>query len=233
MVSEARAVIFDLDDTLYPLDRFVESGFEAVAGYLERAWGVPRRAARAALLAAFRNGERGRELQRCLASFALPHSLVPALVDVIRAHRPSLRLPRVSRDTLVALRRRWRLGVVTNGLPEVQARKVAALGLSPLVDTIVYAHAVGARAGKPEAAPFLEAAVRLDVSPARSVFVGDDPLADIWGAAQAGMQSIQMTAYRGRLVRPSHAAGAVVRSLSEVSDVAERLVERNGRVHGF
>ena len=31
-----RGVLFDLDDTLYPLRRFVRSGFKAVAVHLER-----------------------------------------------------------------------------------------------------------------------------------------------------------------------------------------------------
>lgn len=232
-MPDARAVIFDLDDTLYPLDRFIESGFDAVSGYLDRAWGVPRRAARGVLRQAYRNGERGRELQRCLARFALPLSLVPALVDVIRSHRPRLRLPRASADTLTGLRPHWRLGVVTNGVPEIQARKVAALGLSSLVDTIVYAHAVGGRAGKPDAEPFLEAAARLGVPAARSVFVGDDPLTDMLGASRVGMRTIQVVVYRGPLIQPSHGAEATVRSLTEVPDVAKRLVERHGRVHGL
>ncbi len=233
MGPETRAVIFDLDDTLYPLDGFVESGFDAVSRYLDRTWGVPRRASRAALLHASRNGERGRELQRCLSRFALPLSLVPSLVDMIRAHRPRLRLPRASFDTLVGLRARWRLGVVTNGLPAMQARKVAALGLSPLVDTIVYAHAVGTRAGKPDAGPFLEAAARLGVPAGRSVFVGDDPVADMLGASRAGMRTIQVATYRLPFIQPTHAADATVRSLTEVPHVAERLMERHGGVHGL
>ena len=37
------AVIFDLDDTLYPHVQHVHSGFAAVATYVDRHFGVPAR----------------------------------------------------------------------------------------------------------------------------------------------------------------------------------------------
>ena len=230
--AQARAVIFDLDDTLYPLDRYVLSGFGAVSAYLASSWGISRPAVLALLVRAFKGGARGRELQCCVAAFGLPVTLVPTLVQVMRAHRPRLHLPRASARTLAALRRRWRVGIVTNGLPDLQARKVEALGLAPLVDTVVYAHDVGARVGKPDPAPFLEAAARLRVPLSRAVFVGDDPLADVYGADRVGMRTIQITR-RGRCgATVPVAADATVGELSEVPDVAERLMEGDGGIHG-
>lgn len=228
-VAEARAVLFDLDDTLYPLDRFVLSGFAAVAAHLRREYRVGRRRALASLVRAFA-GARGQELQCTLAEFGLPATMVPVLVGVIRAHRPRLRLPRPSARVLAALRPRWRLGIVTNGLPDIQARKVAALGLDRLVDTVVYAHDGGRPAAKPDPAPFLEAADRLRVPAVRAVFVGDDPACDVFGAAGVGMRTIHLGGGRARASAAQ--ADAIVGSLTEVPHVAEWLVEGNGGVHG-
>ena len=41
-MADARALVFDLDDTLYPYRQFVSSGFRAVAAEVERAQAYPR-----------------------------------------------------------------------------------------------------------------------------------------------------------------------------------------------
>ncbi len=232
MLPEPRAVLFDLDDTLYPLDRFVVSGFAAVAAHLERSWGVARRVSLVTLLRAFHSTARGRELQCCLAMNALSPSVLPDLLDVMRTHVPRLRLPRPSLRTLTALRAGWRIGIVTNGCPAMQARKVAALGLAPLVDSVIYAHDLGRGVGKPDAAVFLEAAHRLRVPVERTVFVGDNPVTDLAGAAGVGMRTIHVAGRRAAGAIVPHGADASVRILTEVPNVAEWLVERNGGVHG-
>src|SRR5262245_5842414 len=127
MLPSTRAVIFDLDDTLYPLRHFTFSGFSAVAGYLERTCDADRDDAFRILMAAYRSPARGCELQACQRYFGLPADIVPVLVDLMRAHEPRLWLPRTSRRTLLRLRDRWRVGVVTNGSADVQHRKVRAL----------------------------------------------------------------------------------------------------------
>jgi putative hydrolase of the HAD superfamily len=225
MPPDHGAVLFDLDDTLYPRRRFVLSGFAAVAAHVERFWGIPASASFAVLAGATRRAP-GRELQALVAGFDLPPWLVPQLVEVIRAHPPRLRLPAASARVLGTLRTGWRLGIVTNGPPDVQARKVKALGLAALVDTVVYAQGVGRGVGKPDRAVFVEAARRVGVRPALAVFVGDDPVADIAGARHAGMSAVHVQ--RGPAPRPvplGAAADAVVRTLDEVPSVAMALID--------
>jgi putative hydrolase of the HAD superfamily len=223
MRPEPKAVIFDLDDTLYPLRRFVHSGFAAVAGHLEQTCRVERRDALAVLARASRGTSQGYELQACVARFGLSLALVPELVQVVRLHTPSLRLPRASRLALAALRNGWRLGIVTNGLPDLQARKVEALGLRFLVDSVVYANELGGGRGKPEREPFLVAAQRLNVAPSRAIFVGDDARCDVFGAGQAGMKTIHVTRH-GRTRVPASFADAATATLADVPAIADRLM---------
>jgi putative hydrolase of the HAD superfamily len=176
------------------------------------------------LLQAFHNGGRGRELQICLSRFGLPESIAPSLVNVIRRHQPALALPAASQQMLASLRRGWRIGVVTNGVPEIQARKIAALGLGDRVDAIVYADAVGSGAGKPDPEPFLAASRRLKVGVNRTVFVGNDPVRDVFGAWRVGMRTIHVAGPRPAAGSSALVADAMVRSLIEVPDVAARLV---------
>jgi FMN phosphatase YigB (HAD superfamily) len=222
MRCEPKAVLFDLDDTLYPLRRFVHSGFSAVAEHLERTWRVDRRAVLAVLARAARMTP-GQELQACVTHVGLSLALVPELVQVIRMHRPSLRLPRASRLALGALRDGWRLGIVTNGLPDLQARKVDALGLRCLVDTVVYANELGGGRGKPEREPFLVAAQRLGVAPHRAIFVGDDARCDVFGAGQVGMKTVHV-ARHGRPRLTASFADAATTTLAAVPAIASALI---------
>jgi HAD superfamily hydrolase (TIGR01509 family) len=228
MPPEPRALFFDLDDTLHPRRRFVTSGLRAVAAHVAQTCGVPVSAATAILARAVRR-QPGRELQALTAALGLPADRVGALLDVVRSHPPAIQLSRATRDALLRLRAAWRLGVVTNGLADVQARKVAALGLASLVETVVYATADG-QPGKPAAAPFLEACARLAVPPSRAVFVGDDLAADIEGAAAVGMKTIWLAPRRQRGGGGPH-ADITVHTIADVPAAARRLLPSWWRPH--
>ncbi len=158
-----RAVIFDLDDTLHPRRRFVQSGFAAVARHL----GQPKRACRW-IASTRRSGarissSRGREFQVLCTEFGLQDVMIPSLVQVVRGHTPSLWFCGAPPRSLMRLRAHgWRLGIVTNGAPRAQARKVRALGLSRLVDHIVHAETVAP--ARRAATTFVEALWCLEVA---------------------------------------------------------------------
>lgn len=230
MSHDSRAVVFDLDDTLYPRRRFVHSGFGAVAAALA-AQGIDRDLVKRILTHAHEGGWRGRELQVLLRTLGLPAEWLPILVNVIRAHSPEIYLPAETLAALKALRPGWQLGIVTNGLPQVQWRKIRALGLHRVIDAVVYAAEYGSGAGKPEPDGFLAVASRLEVAPERTVVVGDDARCDVGGAAAAGMWTV--------LFRPTDSAGstepvtadATIASLLDVPMVADRLLSASRRRH--
>lgn len=224
MRHSRRALLFDLDDTLYPHRRFVLSGFGAVAAHLEAELGIPARRSFMTLARARRHHP-GRELQVLLQAFGLPDSRLPELVEMIRTHEPRLRLPRTTAAALRAVRNDWRVGIVTNGAPAIQERKLKALGLPRMVDTVVYADAVGTRTGKPDPTAFELALARLGVRAAHAVFVGNDERRDIGGAAGVGMRTILAARYAASVTRESTRADATVRTMAEVPTVASRLME--------
>jgi putative hydrolase of the HAD superfamily len=229
LVAEPRAVIFDLDDTLYPSREFVLSGFNAVALRLEQGHSVPAARGRRALRRAFFHGHRGRELQYVCEKFGLPLSLVPELVHVIREHTPSIRLPLSAFRVLRVLRSSSRIGVLTNGLPAVQTRKVEALGLRSLVDAVVCAAEHGDGSGKPAPEGFLAVLGTLDVTASEAVFVGDNADTDIAGASALGMRTIHVTQGfvdgRSTPIR----CDARVSSLRDVPSIVARMAWMQGR----
>lgn len=194
-MRRSRAVLFDLDDTLYPHRAFVRSGFRAVGRRLAEERGLPMPAVLRVLRRAFARGERGKELQALCARFALPASMVPWMVAVMRDHVPTLRLPPESMRVLKALRPTWKVAILTNGAPDIQRRKIAALGVADCVDEVLFAAEYGDGTGKPAAAAFHAALDRLGTAPQATVFVGDDPDADIAGASAVKMKTIHVIRY--------------------------------------
>jgi putative hydrolase of the HAD superfamily len=227
---EPRAVIFDLDDTLYPYEQFRVSGFRAVAAHLARTRRSDERAVLAALLRSSRGPDRNREIQACLELFALPSDLLDELLVVVRDHAPRLVLSVHAASALTFLRRSgWRIGILTNGEAEVQERKIDALGLWSAVDTVVYATTCGTGNGKPDPVPFRDAARQLDVEPHRVVFVGNDEVCDVGGAIGAGMHAVLCSVW----VRPSTSTRArrIVNHLSEVPAAAQALLKGGSSSH--
>lgn len=223
-MTEHCAVVFDLDDTLHAERRFVLSGLRHVAGLIAAETGLPVAAVFRTAVAAFRRGERRDVLQAVCRAHRLPVDAVSPWVDALRAHAPDLRLRADAREVLTALRAEGRrLGILTNGLPQVQQRKVVALGLLPLVDAVVYADAV-VPGGKPHPAAFAAVLAALGVSSGDAVMVGDAPREDIAGARAAGLRTI-LLGHRRRAGQTDQTpvADARITDIAQVPAAVRRL----------
>ena len=229
MLPDRRAIVFDMDDTLYGYRRFVRSGFAAVASYLQRTWRTDPRRVLKSLIRASRGPARGKEIQATLRECRLPAALESSLISVMRTHTPRISLQWTARRALADLKRAgWQLAVLTNGPREVQAGKVAALGLAQYVDTIVYATEHGSGASKPDPEPFAEVLKRLQVPAYAAVFVGDDETCDVLGASGAGFSTIRWTRHRSDA---TSAADAMLNRWSALAPTAERLIREAATRH--
>ena len=187
-----RAIIFDLDDTLYEERDFFRGGFAAVAEELTR-----RRVARAehaaAMLEYYHHAEsRGGVFQKLAAELGFPPEWIPELVARFRAHEPRIQLASDAAAVLPRLKTRFRLGCVTDGWAEVQRRKISALGVSTYLDAMLVTDELGTEFWKPHARPFQECCRLLGVDPSATLVVGDNPERDIAGARNAGLRSVRI-----------------------------------------
>lgn len=82
----------------------------------------------------------------------------------------------------------YKIGLVTNGKSPFQERNFHALGFDHLFDCIVVSEAVGIR--KPDRAIFELACEEVNADIRSSVFVGDNPIADVKGAKESGMNTV-------------------------------------------
>jgi len=192
-VSEWQAIVFDLDDTLYPEHDYVLSGLRAVAVWAQGELGLPAGRSFCELRRLFEEGVRGRTFDRWLAERGVDHNGgVADMVRVYREHGPQISLQRDVRELLVRLGRGYRLGLVTDGYLEVQRRKVAALGLDRYFQAVVYSDAMGRDAWKPSPRPFRAVLRQLSVTASAAIYVGDNPTKDFRGARGVGMCSIRV-----------------------------------------
>lgn len=188
-----RAIIFDLDDTLYPERAYVLSGFQAVAAWAEEHLGIPATQAFAELRQLFDEGVRGNTFNRWLANHGFqPDEWVHQMVQAYRKHDPHIEpYPEVPK-LLKHLRLRYRLGLLTDGYTEVQKRKLAALGLTSHFDVLVFSNEWGREAWKPSSRPFEIALERLGIPGPEAVYVADNPAKDFLGARQVGMWTVRV-----------------------------------------
>ncbi|MEM9746211.1 MAG: YjjG family noncanonical pyrimidine nucleotidase [Actinomycetota bacterium] len=119
---------------------------------------------------------------------------------------------------LDALAGRVRLGLVTNGIGEVQRGRLARLQLDDVFDAVVISGEVAV--AKPDPAIFDLTFEQLGVDGSRvsTVLVGDSLSSDIAGAAAAGIDSIWLTDDRGEdRVDPTPTPTHRVSSLDDVA----------------
>ncbi|HLK37723.1 MAG TPA: HAD family hydrolase [Polyangiaceae bacterium] len=222
------AILFDLDDTLYPEDTYVRGGFDAVATHAARqGWARSAPEARQHLVRLLARDGRGRVFDAFLEEAGV-HSEARAqeMLHVYRTHTPSIR---TYADVVPVLRELREHGVptglVTDGLASVQERKVSALGIQALVDVVVCTGDLGDGLAKPSEVPFLVALSRLAAPVVGSVYVGNDPRKDFVAPRRLGMSAIHVRrdgAPQAEPPTPAHEAHFTIAGLGELLEVCRR-----------
>lgn len=225
-MSRWRAIVFDLDDTLYDERQYVLSGFYAVARWVQAELGIPAAESYADLAGLYAQGVRGSTFNQWLTARGLPAELTPRLVETYREHEPQLRPFPEAPELLARLRADHRIGLVSDGYLGVQQRKLSALGLAPLLDAVVFSDELGRECWKPSPAPFEEVCRRLAVAPADAVYVADNPAKDFTGPRRVGMASIWVCwpggEYTGRApAGPDFAPDWTISGLAELPGLLE------------
>ncbi|WP_161626669.1 HAD family hydrolase [Desulfatiglans anilini] len=196
-----RAVIFDLDDTLYPEQEFVLSGFRSVSKWAQVHLNIPERESFRILTQLFSEGVRGDTFNRWLEIHGRSQEIIPSLLRVYREHKPCIKpFPEVT-NILSDLRKNYQIGLLSDGYFSVQQAKLLSLGLSDFFDVILFTDELGRANWKPSITPFREISRRLGLdNPVQAVYVGDNPVKDFFGAKQIGMGTIWIKRDKGEYV---------------------------------
>lgn len=189
-----KAVLFDLDDTLYEEMTFVISGFRAVSCHLCDKFHLSGQELLSGMIEVLSKEGRGKVFDRVLERYELyqPH-VVEELVGIYRTHRPQIHLYPDVIPTLQELKKLGiKVGIITDGLHSVQKNKVESLGLLEYMDIIIYTDERGRDYWKPHPAAFQHAINVLAVKPNEAIYVGNDPKKDFTGPNSLGMLTVHL-----------------------------------------
>jgi len=188
-----KAVLFDLDGTLYDRDRLATDLFHAqYAAFAHELHGIAHERFLRDAVAMDDHGYGVKEdgYRALVQSWGLDAALADRLIAHFWAsYDGHCNLTDDVRHTLAELRRRGlKLGVITNGPSAMQRRKLRVLGLERSFDAILVSEEEGVR--KPDAEIFRRALARCAVDAREALFVGDHPVADVEGAHRAGLLAV-------------------------------------------
>jgi len=227
MFTGVKAIIFDMDDTLYPEEQYVLSGFRAVSDWAEETLGIPSEKGFAQLKTMFEQGVRGNTFNLFLAEHGIDEqAMVERMLSVYREHKPHLRLFPQVKDLVAKLSERFKLGLVSDGYLEVQEKKWKALALEHYFAAVIFSDIWGREHWKPNPRPYLEAMSRCGTSASETIYVGDNPNKDFLGAKELGIGTVMVRrpggVYSG-IQSPSsaHGADAEITGLTELLNLID------------
>lgn len=226
-----KAVIFDLDDTLYLEREYVESGFRYVAANVSATCDLSIATVFEFLWNRFEQGHRGDHFNRFLEAHtgARKHWTVPALVDLYRSHSPAIRLmPRVSELISDLAATGAKIGLITDGPIISQSAKLSALGVLGRFDVCILNDTWGTQFRKPHRRGYDEVAACLGLQGGDLVYVADNPEKDFLSPRQMGWRTVrlripQQLRYSMEPISPYFAADCDLDSVDELAHYLQSL----------
>lgn len=241
-MTHIKAVIFDLDDTLWPIVPVIVRAESILFDWLRmhapkvaQQYSIEEmRKRRLALLA--ENPHFAIDLH-ALRRAALCEVFASCGEDAAKADH-AMKVFSDARNTvtpfddvhpiLTRLKGRVALGSISNGVADL-----GTIGMAHYFQASVAAHSFGR--AKPDPAIFHAACDALGVIPAEAVYIGDDPVLDVEGAQQAGLRAVWMnrSMLQPRRILPDHIApDGVCTTLYELDEwLAGRIMSGNS-AHG-
>jgi FMN hydrolase / 5-amino-6-(5-phospho-D-ribitylamino)uracil phosphatase len=220
-----RVISIDLDDTLWPVAPVIAAAEAALLSWLRE---HHPRAVLGATIDSMRNlragvaerfPQKGHDLT-FLRRQALAEMFAAAgyrgggaaaedAFEIFLSERNRVEFYADVRPALERLRAKYRLFALSNGNADLER-----CGIAELFDGHITASAAGA--AKPDARIFSHLLRTAGVPPSEVLHVGDDPLADVVGATQAGMQAIWIN--RDARTWPEHFAPPA-RTVTTLADI--------------
>jgi len=204
--KKPQAVIFDTDNTLYPYEQAHKAATKAteikacdlLGVPLEKfkdAFAIARKDVKTQLKKTASSHSRLLYYQRAIELLGLNTQILMTLdleQTYWRTFLANCRLfPDVKEFILDLKSVGITTAIITDLTAQIQFRKIIYLGLDTYFDYVVTSEEAGI--DKPDQAPFEIALKKLQISPENIWMIGDNPDADIAGAAQFNMLTLQKT----------------------------------------
>jgi len=190
-----RVYAFDLDNTLYDHQNFVEGAYRDVAQEVEKNTAI------SAKDFYFETFNKWKLLtSRCDHIFSdtlkkydqYSLKLEKKLVDVYRNHVPKIKPYNYVIEGFLFLKKKAYLALLSDGQSYVQQRKLSVLELEYFFDLIIYTGTFGRSYYKPHPIGFQKICRKLNVTPDKVSYIGDNPYTDFKTPKKMGMKTIRI-----------------------------------------
>jgi len=224
-----KALLFDLDDTLYDEKQFVKSGFIEVAEFVEDKLKIDKDFFYKILIDIFNGGSRGNIFNLALekVNIVSDEDIISSMVKIYRGHNPNIRLEEDVKSLIIKLKEIYSLGIVTDGYFKVQKKKVQVLKLEELFDSIIYTDEYGREYWKPNVFGYKLALERFQIVPGEAVYIGDNPYKDFIGAKKIGISTVrvknQNREYSNVKLNKEYEADYEIKELHEILELLKKL----------
>ena len=187
-----KAVIFDLDNTLYNVEQYYLGAFKKIAEYLSKKYNFPKKKIYGKLIGLWRKKtSMYPHLFDDLLNFFNLKNELKNVIKIFNNYKGKLQPYPDVIPTLKKLKEKnYKLGLITNGNVKRQKRKIKLLKLYNLFDAIIFTKEL--KHPKPSKIPFQEISIRLKTNPKECFYVGDNPFIDFEGAKKVGMKTIRI-----------------------------------------
>lgn len=187
-----KAIVFDLDDTLYPEKDYVISGFREVDQWMKNTYQLSGLFEK--LVELFLKGRRGRLFNEALSNmdFDYDENLIQQLVNIYRTHTPKIELYFDAQQTLNFFVKKMPLGLITDGYAVTQRKKVAALSVDIAMNAIIFTDDGGRQNWKPNIRPYQDMVRLLCDIADEYIYIGDNPKKDFFSAKKLGWKTIRV-----------------------------------------
>lgn len=173
-----KALVLDLDDTLYAEIDFLYSGYKHIAMRLEPEDWKPLFDH---LVKLYHHGENA--FQYLTDKYQVE---LTTLLDWYRHHQPEIKLFNNTQEILTKLSKDYKLAVITDGRSITQRNKLKALDLENKLDFVVISEEIGSE--KPDPKNFLSVQDALQCE--KYIYIGDNPKKDFVTPNKLGWETI-------------------------------------------
>lgn len=180
-----KAVIFDLDNTLYQEKKYFYPIYEEIAYLVDQQ--KPEKILKDMLQ--YRAIDDSTVFNNIIEKYQLPIMYLSKFIEIYQHSNINLKINTEAKKTLDKLEK-YKLGIITNGGYQTQKNKIKLLGLSDEFDEIIITGAYFEKKHwKPHANPFLMMLEKLQLRPEECIYIGDSYKNDVLGSLKVGMKS--------------------------------------------
>ncbi|GAB6616564.1 MULTISPECIES: HAD family hydrolase [Bacillus] len=218
-----KAIVFDMDDTLYKEKDYVVSGFKAVDDWIKEKHKKTEFYDIAMRL--FNSGERKQVFNKTLEKLNIDYDekLIGNLIEQYRCHKPDIQLLEEADWVLNNLINSVKIGLISDGYLVAQERKINALKLKERVHSIILTDKLGKKYWKPSEIPYKKISRELQVPHQQCVYIGDNISKDFITAKKLKWLTVHINRkdgiYHNLKVDQAYKAHYTIDNLKRLTDI--------------